>query len=321
MPSLPRAEDQTQPAVHGELPRWAVDDLPGAARRSPSATCSASSGRAPIMAATSIGGGEWLVGPAAAVKYSSIDLPDRDRGDRAAGRLQPGGHSLHALHWRADLRRNHAAQTGPAILGRASTPCSDSSSWDGRRWQAVPRPRCWGPGWDGCQARPISRARMGGHGSHRGRGAHPLFRRNDRAHARVLRLDDARRSCSCSSSWSTSHSCRWRTGHDVRRLLQLRRPAAPYRLGAHRRARRHRGLRRHRQSDGHELGSRQGLRHGRRRSARSRVPSAAMPSSSPMSGKIFRRPETIWPAGASGCGMFTPTRSGSGDSSASSACS
>jgi len=61
-PELPRA--------HGELPPWEVSDLPapppfglrGLARVI---------GPGAVMAATSIGGGEWLVGPAAAVKYSS----------------------------------------------------------------------------------------------------------------------------------------------------------------------------------------------------------------------------------------------------------
>jgi hypothetical protein len=62
--------DGTLPTDHGELPRWAVDDLPApppfGARNLLKVI-----GPGAIMAATSIGGGEWLVGPAAAVKYSS----------------------------------------------------------------------------------------------------------------------------------------------------------------------------------------------------------------------------------------------------------
>lgn len=64
------AHDALLPQVHGELPRWAVDDLPAppifGLRNALKVI-----GPGAIMAATSIGGGEWLVGPAAAVKYSA----------------------------------------------------------------------------------------------------------------------------------------------------------------------------------------------------------------------------------------------------------
>ncbi len=58
------------PPTHGELPPWDVADLPAP----PPFTFGNMMkviGPGAIMAATSIGGGEWLVGPAAAVKYSS----------------------------------------------------------------------------------------------------------------------------------------------------------------------------------------------------------------------------------------------------------
>lgn len=58
------------PPGHGELPPWTVADLPAPppfGLRNMFAVI----GPGAIMAATSIGGGEWLVGPAAAVKYSS----------------------------------------------------------------------------------------------------------------------------------------------------------------------------------------------------------------------------------------------------------
>ncbi len=58
------------PAQHGQLPRWDVADLPAPPPfnwRNMLAVI----GPGAIMAATSIGGGEWLVCPAAAVKYSS----------------------------------------------------------------------------------------------------------------------------------------------------------------------------------------------------------------------------------------------------------
>ena len=58
------------PLDHGALPRWSVADLPAPP---PFGFRNALRviGPGAIMAATSIGGGEWLVGPAAAVKYSS----------------------------------------------------------------------------------------------------------------------------------------------------------------------------------------------------------------------------------------------------------
>ena len=58
------------PASHGELPRWDVADLP-APPPFGARNLFKIIGPGAIMAATSIGGGEWLVGPAAAVKYSS----------------------------------------------------------------------------------------------------------------------------------------------------------------------------------------------------------------------------------------------------------
>jgi hypothetical protein len=60
----------TLPAEHGELPRWNVSDLPAPLPFNFSNMMKVI-GPGAIMAATSIGGGEWLVGPAAAVKYSS----------------------------------------------------------------------------------------------------------------------------------------------------------------------------------------------------------------------------------------------------------
>ncbi|HEX6211066.1 MAG TPA: hypothetical protein VF136_09835, partial [Methylomirabilota bacterium] len=64
------ASNGALPADHGALPPWTVADLPSPppfGLRNALAVI----GPGAIMAATSIGGGEWLVGPAAAVKYSS----------------------------------------------------------------------------------------------------------------------------------------------------------------------------------------------------------------------------------------------------------
>jgi hypothetical protein len=62
--------DATLPSAHGELPRWNVSDLPAPPPFNFRNMLKVI-GPGAIMAATSIGGGEWLVGPAAAVKYSS----------------------------------------------------------------------------------------------------------------------------------------------------------------------------------------------------------------------------------------------------------
>ncbi len=57
-------------AKHGELPAWSVAELPAPPPFGVRNVLRVI-GPGAIMAATSIGGGEWLIGPAAAVKYSS----------------------------------------------------------------------------------------------------------------------------------------------------------------------------------------------------------------------------------------------------------
>jgi hypothetical protein len=64
------APDETLPPSHGHLPAWKVAELDAPPRFNFSNSLKVI-GPGAIMAATSIGGGEWLVGPAAAVKYSS----------------------------------------------------------------------------------------------------------------------------------------------------------------------------------------------------------------------------------------------------------
>jgi hypothetical protein len=64
------AADMALPDDHGCLPAWNVDDLPAPPPYSFRNVLRVI-GPGAIMAATSIGGGEWLVGPAAAVKYSA----------------------------------------------------------------------------------------------------------------------------------------------------------------------------------------------------------------------------------------------------------
>lgn len=58
------------PTKHGHLPPWEVTELPAPPPFNLRNTMKVI-GPGAIMAATSIGGGEWLVGPAAAVKYSA----------------------------------------------------------------------------------------------------------------------------------------------------------------------------------------------------------------------------------------------------------
>ncbi len=64
----PRPQDL--PPVHGELPRWDVAALPAPPPFGLRGVMKVI-GPGAVMAATSIGGGEWLVGPAAAVKYTT----------------------------------------------------------------------------------------------------------------------------------------------------------------------------------------------------------------------------------------------------------
>src|SRR5262245_4818989 len=69
-PSPPPAAAACLPPTHGELPPWDHGELPAP---TPFTLRNALKviGPGAIMAATSIGGGEWLVGPAVAVKYSA----------------------------------------------------------------------------------------------------------------------------------------------------------------------------------------------------------------------------------------------------------
>lgn len=69
-PQNPPPDPALLPAGHGELPAWNVAELPAPPAYSFKNALKVI-GPGAIMAATSIGGGEWLVGPAAAVKYSS----------------------------------------------------------------------------------------------------------------------------------------------------------------------------------------------------------------------------------------------------------
>src|SRR5678816_1861317 len=69
-PSIVPSEKVVSSLDHGELPAWEVAELP-APPPFGFRNLLKVIGPGAVMAATSIGGGEWLVGPAAAVKYSS----------------------------------------------------------------------------------------------------------------------------------------------------------------------------------------------------------------------------------------------------------
>jgi Mn2+/Fe2+ NRAMP family transporter len=63
-------DGQSLPRTCGELPAWEVTDLPSPPTFNFRGMLKVI-GPGAVMAATSIGGGEWLVGPAAAVKYTA----------------------------------------------------------------------------------------------------------------------------------------------------------------------------------------------------------------------------------------------------------
>lgn len=69
-PAASRHQPTDLPPGHGQMPPWEVAELPAPPPFS-ARNMFKVIGPGAIMAATSIGGGEWLVGPAAAVKYSS----------------------------------------------------------------------------------------------------------------------------------------------------------------------------------------------------------------------------------------------------------
>ncbi len=182
--------DGLLPSDHGALPRWAVDDLPA-----PPAFNARNLfkviGPGAIMAATSIGGGEWLVGPAAAVRYSS-----------AIFLIATIAIVLQVIFNLEAIR--YTLYTGEPIYGGIMRLKPGPKFWAGfytvlgffqlglagagrqRGRDALRRV-------DGAHAgRAGSRhAGLDRHGAHHRGRLHPVLRRDDRADARVLRLDDA----------------------------------------------------------------------------------------------------------------------------------
>ena len=274
------------------------------------------------MAATSIGGGEWLVGPAAAVKYSSaifliatvaialqvIFNLEAIRYTLYTGEPIYGG----IMRLKPGPRFWAGVLLGPGLLPGRMAGARRQRRRDAARRVDGPHARRARPGDAGLDRRRADPRRR----------LHPVLWRHGRAHARVLRVDDARRRVPVPRGRSTSPSSRrahwWET---FTGFFSFTGPAAPHRLGPDRRAGRDGGLGRHGQPHGDQLDPRQGLRHGRQgrrdpeRRGRPRDPAVARGHGLPGDA---REPRAL---ARSGCATSTPIRSGSGACSASSGCS
>ena len=205
------------------------------------------------VARRSGGGGQVLL----------LHLPDRHRRHRPAGHLQSRGDPLHALHRRADLRRHHAAAAGAEVLGRVLLahrilPARLAGARRQRRGHALRRVDGPHAGRSGSGHAVVDRHR-----------AHPLRRRSSCPSAAPSSACSSTSPGRCSAvvflfllAINVAFVPFVALGRDVHRLLQLLRPAEADRLGPDRRAGRHGGIGRHRQPHGHQLGPRQGLRHG-----------------------------------------------------------
>ena len=256
-------------------------------RRSACATCFKVIGPGAIMAATSIGGGEWLVGPAAAVKYSSaifliatvaillqvIFNLEAIRytlytGEPIYGgimRLKPG-----PSFWAAFYTVIGFFQLGwPALAGSAAATLL--GAWMGRMPGAPDQAaQAWVA--TGLILFVVLILSFGG----------TIERMLEYFAWTMLGVVFLFLIVINLAFVPMSHW--WQTFIGFFSFTGL---PQPDRLGAHRRARRHGRLGRPRQPHRDQLDPRQGLRHGRHGRARSRAPSAAMPSSSRTSGTVF----------------------------------
>ena len=221
----------TLPRDHGELPDWSTAELDAPPPFSFKSALKVI-GPGAIMAATSIGGGEWLVGPAAAVKYGTqlfliatvaIVL-------QVIFNLEAIRYTLYTGE--PILAGHHAPQAGPALLGgQLRCPRLPAARLAGARGKR---------GGDALRRLELPHARSRG-SRHAGldrdrpdprRGADPLLRRHDRAHARDLRVDHARRRLRVPAGGERRVRPVLPLGGDLPGLLPLHRPAAPDRLGA-----------------------------------------------------------------------------------------
>ena len=263
MPTTPagRAADFIAPVDHGELPRWELADLP-APPPFGMRNLFKIIGPGAIMAATSIGGGEWLVGPAAAVKYSSsifliatiaivlqvVFNIEAVRytlytGEPIYGgimRLKPG-----PKFWAVFYSFLGFFQLGwPALAGSAAATLL--GAWMGRMPGAPDQAtQAWVA--TGLMVFVVFILSFGGTIER----MLEYFAWTMLCVVFLFLLVDQHRLRAVSALVAHLH-----------RLLQLHRAAAADRLGPDRRARRDRRLRRTRESHRHELGPRQGLRHG-----------------------------------------------------------
>ena len=310
--SVHEDRDATLPTDHGALPRWDVADLPAPPPFGLRNMLKVI-GPGAIMAATSIGGGEWLVGPAAAVKYSSSIFLIA-----TVAILLQVIFNLEAIRY--------TLYTGEPIYGGIM--------------RLKPGPRFWAGVLHGDRLLPARMARPrrqrrrdavrrldGPHAGRTGSGHPGLDRLRPHRQRRARSSRSAARSSACSSTSPGRCSAivflflivvnlafvpLVALVADLHGLLQLLRAAAADRLGADRRAGGDGRLRRHRQSHRDQLDPRQGLRHGsagRRdpeRGRRPRDPAVARRHGVPDDTRRTSR------AGASGCATSTPTSSGCG---------
>src|SRR5438132_4560341 len=140
-----RPADPALPPTHGELPPWGIAELPAPP---PFTLRNALKviGPGAIMAATSIGGGEWLVGPAVAVKYSTDVFLIATMAIVLQVMFNLEG-IRYTLYTGEPIYGGIMRLKPAPASGRASTPSSASSSSAGLHWRAAPRRRSSAPGW------------------------------------------------------------------------------------------------------------------------------------------------------------------------------
>ena len=186
------------------------------------------------MAATSIGGGEWLVGPAAQMSSSSIFL------------IASVAIVLQVIIFNL-VEIRYTLYTGEPIYGGIMRAVDQF--WAGFlhvpgffqlgvAWRAAASPPLFGA-WMGRMPGSIrSRSRGSPPGS--SSSSSPFCRFGGTIERMLASLAWTMLAVVFSSCWrSTSPSCRSRTGRDVHRLLQFLRPAKTRRLGPDRSACRH----------------------------------------------------------------------------------